>query len=282
MWSSRKISWLLLNLFLLFLVANLLFLLGLMYFENSMVFPAPRFPHGDWDASWLDHEDVTFFSEDGTQLHGWLVEHPEPRGFVLFCHGNGEHVAYLAEELAALRDRLQVTVFAFDYRGYGRSHGKPNESGVLADGRAAQAWLADRVRLDPDQMIVAGRSLGGAVAVDLAVQQGAHGLVLDRTFSSLPDVAARQFPWLPVRWLMRNRLASIDKIGGYQGPLLQFHGTADEIVPFELGRALFDASNSAQKQFIIVNGGGHNDPHTAEFWSELGAFIQSLGLPFKP
>ena len=195
-------------------------------------------------------EDVHFASEDGVRLHGWCVEHPQPRAYALFCHGNAEHVGYLGDLLAQLRDGFAITVFAFDYRGYGLSEGDPSEQGVLADGRAARAWLAQHAGIRQDQIVLLSRSLGGAVAVDLAARNGGRGLVLESTFTTLPDLAARHYPWLPVRWLMRSRFDSLAKIARFHGPLLVSHGTADEVAPYDMGQALFAASPARQKRLV--------------------------------
>ena len=108
-----------------------------MIFEELFIFPAPRYPQGDWAPEDITFEEAHFESEDGTRLHGWFMDHPNPRAHVLYCHGNGEHVAHVGGLMSAMRDELAFSVFAFDYRGYGRSGGKPSEHGVLADGRAA-------------------------------------------------------------------------------------------------------------------------------------------------
>ena len=138
-------------------VAYCLVLLVLLYLENMLVYPAPRYPEGDWQATWLEHEDVYFNSADGTKLHGWYIEHPQPKAVVLYCHGNGTHVAYMAEFLAEMRDKFQVSIFAFDYRGYGRSEGKPAEKGILEDADAAQEWLAKRAGIETKDVVLMGR-----------------------------------------------------------------------------------------------------------------------------
>lgn len=246
-------------------------LLVMMFLENALIFPAPRYPTGDWQHGL---EDVHFQSADGTRLHGLLLEHENPDVYILFSHGNGEHVAYTCDLLESYRAEMNATVFAFDYRGYGRSEGQPNERGVLEDGRAAQRWLASHVGIRPDQIVLIGRSLGGAVAVDLAATTGAKALVLERTFSSMPDVAANLYPYLPVRLMMRTKLNSAAKIGSFRGPILQSHGTADTFVPYHLGRKLFDAALSADKQFYDEVGLGHNDGYSAGYWSKLQAFLR--------
>jgi len=246
------------------------------FFERWLVFPSPRRWGHDWVASELPHEDVHFKADDGTPLHGWYVPHPAPRASILFSHGNGEHVARLARTLALLRERAAVSIFAWDYRSYGRSKGKPHEVNVLADARTAQLWLAEREGIRPEDVVLYGRSLGGAVSVGLAAQHAVRGMVLERTFAELIETAAYHFPWLPVRKIMRNRFPSIERIAGYQGPLLQSHGTADEVVPFAMGKQLFDAATTPNKRFFTVEGGRHNSPQPDEYYEALSEFLDAL------
>jgi hypothetical protein len=192
----------------------------------------------------------------------------------MFCHGNAGNVALWADALRTLHGRMGVTVMGFDYRGYGRSEGVPSEAGVLADARAARTWLAQRAGIDEHQVVLMGRSLGGAVAVDLAAD-GARGLVLESTFTSMPEVGHVALPWLPVRTLMRTQFNSLAKIRSYRGPLLQSHGTADRLIPFAMGRQLFAAANEP-KQFIAIPGGDHNDPQTEEYYAALREFLGRL------
>jgi fermentation-respiration switch protein FrsA (DUF1100 family) len=258
-------------------VPYLLITVYLMINEEAMIYFPPPKDDGDWNHPDLKIEDAQFTSADGTKLHGWYVEHPNPKAHVLLCHGNAEHVAYLGDLLRFYRDELQCSALAWDYRGYGKSEGFPGEQGILADGRAAQAWLANRAGVRPQDVVLVGRSLGGGVAVDLAANGGARGLVLERTFTSMPDVAALHFPWLPVRLLMRTQYNSREKIARYHGPLLMTHGTADDVIPYDLGRELFDAAPGKQKNFIDERGRGHNDPHSSEYEQALLAFL--AGLP---
>jgi fermentation-respiration switch protein FrsA (DUF1100 family) len=248
-------------------------ILMLMLIERSMVYPAPPRAAGEWNPSWLGHEEVDFRSADGTRLHGWFLEHPSPHATMLFCHGNGEHVAYLAEEMRLFRERFGVSVMVFDYRGYGKSEGQPNQPGVLADGAAALDWLCKRTGQSPDRIVLMGRSLGGAVAVHLASTRGARLLVIDCTFSSMVDVAAMHMRWLPVRLVMRNRYPAARWIAEYSGPLFQTHGGADEVVPVEMGRRLFDACPSADKRWLVDPQMRHNTPWPARFYDELADSI---------
>ncbi len=246
-----------------------------MFLEESLIFfPAP-YPAGDWDPAGLAFEDAWFQAADGTRLHGWYVPHADPRAVVLFSHGNAGNLSGRAEMVRILHERVGVAVLIFDYRGYGRSEGKPDEPGVMADGRAARAWLARRENIVETDIVLMGRSLGAGVAVDLAAADGARALVLESAFSSVPDVAAYYYPWLPVHLMMRTRLDSAGKIAAYHGPLLQTHGNADTIIPIQFGRRLFDAANQP-KQFITIPDRDHNDPQPLQYYDELTAFLDNL------
>ncbi|MEM7475023.1 MAG: alpha/beta hydrolase [Planctomycetota bacterium] len=246
--------------------------------EGYLMYPAPTAAQGDWDPSWLEYEDVEITTQAGNKIHGWYCEHPNATRVILLCHGNGEHVAYMAEELEFVREKYQASVLAFDYRGYGKSPGKPFETGILADGDAAQEWLAERAGVEPGDVYLWGRSLGGAVAVHLAAKNGAKGLVLDRTFNSMVDVAASHYPWLPVRLLLTNRYPSEKRIKNYNGPLLQFHGQPDRVVPFRFGRALFESAPGEDKTFVESEDMGHNSPWPAKYFAQVEQFFQAIEL----
>ena len=251
-------------------------LLMIMLLERLLVYPAPNPSQGDWNASTFGAEDVSFESADGTKLHGWYFEHPNPRAHVLFCHGNGEHVGYLGGEIKSLSEHFGISIFAFDYRGYGKSEGKPFEQGVVEDGIAAQAWLAERNNIQPADVVLHGRSLGGGVAVNLAGNVGARALIAERTFHSMVEIGARKYPIFPVRWVMRNRYPSSEHIAKFNGPLVQVHGEADSLVPIESAEQLFAACPSVKKSFIRVPGMGHNGQAPDEFYVAIDAMLESL------
>lgn len=257
------------------LITYLIIVLIFMFGENLLIYFPSRYPDGNWRPSGFPYEDAWFTADDGVRLHGWYAAHEHPRAVVLYCHGNGGNVAHWAEYLYGLYSQADVSVLLFDYRGYGRSGGRPSEAGLLLDARAARQWLAQRAGIPEKEIVLLGRSLGGGVAVDLAAADGARALVLESTFSSLPDVAAHHYPLLPVRLCMRNRFDSIRKIANYHGPLLQSHSTADEIVPCKLGRRLFEAANEP-KQFFTIQETGHNDLPTRGYYRALVEFLDSL------
>jgi uncharacterized protein len=169
---------------------------------------------------------------------------------------------------------LRVSVLALDYRGFGKSEGSPSEAGVIADGRAARKWLADKAVVRESDIVLWGESLGCGVAAELGMD-GARGMILENAFTSLPDVAAHHYRLFPVRLLMHNRLRAIDKIGRFHGPYLQAHGDADTVIPYALGRQLFEAANEP-KEFITIPGGDHNDNRTPRFWQAAERFLGSL------
>jgi uncharacterized protein len=250
-------------------------LVAAMFLENALIYFPSVYPEGDWRPAGLKFEDAWFQAADGTQLHGWYVPKANARAAVLFCHGNGGNITHRIDTMQMLNRRCGVSLLMFDYRGYGRSQGKPNETGILSDARAARAWLAAREKIPEADVVLMGESLGGAVAVDLAARDGARALVLESTFSSLPDVAGYHYPVLPVHWLMRSRFDSAVKIADYRGPLLAAHGDADTIVPLEFGRRLFDAAKEP-KRFLLLPGHDHNDPMPPEFYDAVAGFLDGL------
>lgn len=256
-------------------IAYLGAVLLLPWLENSLIFFPSKYPDGEWQPSGLQYEDANFAAADGVKLHGWYVPAEDPIAVVLFCHGNGGNLTHREDVMRAMQRYVGATILVFDYRGYGRSEGSPSEQGVLSDARAARAWLAQRAGIAEQDIVLMGESLGGAVAVDLAAHNGARALVLENTFTSLPDMAAVHYPWLPARWLMRSRLDSLAKISQYHGPLLMAHGDADSIVPYALGEQLFAAANEP-KQWVREPGIDHNDPRSPQFYDQLRQFLAAL------
>ncbi len=261
------------------LIVYLLVLLGMTFIERWLVYPAPPSASGDWELEPDEAiSDAWFQSEDGTRLHGWYFSRDNPRRVVLYFHGNGEDVSNNRDLMDLLRNELDAAVLIFDYRGYGLSDGKPNEAGVVADGLAAHRWIAEQTGRKLDEIILIGRSIGGGVAVAVADQQGAAALVLQSTFARLTDAAAGLFPWLPVRWLMKNRYDSLDRIARYGGPVLISHGAADELVPIAQAKRLLDAAPGKQKRFYEIPDAGHNDPQPPGYYSALKEFLQQAGV----
>jgi uncharacterized protein len=241
--------------------------------ELLLFFPS-KYPEGEWEPKGLDYSDVWFKAADNTRLHGWYCPSDNPRATLLFAHGNGGNLTHRADLLRRFQTQLRVSTLIFDYRGYGRSEGVPTVEGILDDTRAAREFLADRARINQSDIVLMGESLGGAVVVQLAVEKRARGLILDRTFSSLKDVAAHHYK--AMAWLVPSKkLNSAAEVSRYSGPLFQSHGDTDSIVPFALGRKLFDAANEP-KQFVQLPNTDHNDKLPDEYYRQLDAFIGRL------
>ena len=224
---------------------------------NALVFHPSRAIGQTPAAARVEFADVVFRAEDGERLHGWWIPTRAPViGHVLLCHGNagnvGDRVAHVALLSAAGFD-----VLAFDYRGYGRSSGRPSEQGTYRDARAARRALLQRPAVDASRIVYFGESLGGAVALALAIESPPAGLILQSTFTSIRDMARVHYPQIPPA-LVPDAYPSLRLVGQLRSPLLVLHGARDEIVPLLHGEALFEAAPNP-KHMRVVPGVGHND-----------------------
>jgi fermentation-respiration switch protein FrsA (DUF1100 family) len=223
---------------------------ALLYFPSRTIVGTPA------DAG-LTYEDVALATDDGQRLHGWWIDRRAPaRGHVLLCHGNagnvGDRIAH-----AAVLTAVGFDVLLFDPRGYGASSGRPDERGTYRDARAARRWLVDRPGVDPARVLYLGESLGGAVALALALAEPPAGLVLLSAFTSVRDMARLHYRAMPTA-VVPDAYPSLRRIANLRAPLLVVHGEDDMIVPVEHARALFDAAPGS-KRLCIVRGAGHND-----------------------
>ena len=226
-------------------------------------------------------ENACFPSRDGTMLHGWFVRpikeaeaNQAESAAVLFTHGRSGNISSLQPDLFEFVKRHQVPVFVFDYRGYGKSEGRPSESGLYDDARAARDWLAARVEIAPQQVVLMGRSLGAAVAVELAACDGARALVLENGFTSIPDMLQHFSGGILKGRCLEAKYDSINKIEKYTGPVFISHAKNDKIVPFEHGARLADAATSASSvRFVELEGNHHSRAHQA-YNSTLNEFLK--------
>jgi len=232
--------------------------------EPGILFHPEKYPIGDWSLlNWeLPHgsriEDVFFTATDGTHLHGWYVSAATENGpVVLNMHGNSGNVTHQRHWIQAFVER-GVSVFIFDYRGYGKSYGTPVEEGVYADATGAYDYLVKQRKVDPTRIFLFGHSLGGAIAIDLASRKPCSGLIVESSFTSAPAVAARIVPVYPFGWFIHSRFNSIGKIPNIHVPILIIHGDSDTLIPFRHGQELFAAANEP-KQFYEVPGGAHGN-----------------------
>ena len=224
----------------------------------------------------LAFEDLTLTTSDGLALAAWYVPHPSPAGTALFCHGNAGNMSNRLVTVQTLH-ALGYNVLLFDYRGYGRSEGSPDEQGTYLDAEAAWRYLTQTRGESPQSLIIMGRSLGGAVAIELATRHEPAALVVESTFTCLADVAAVHYRCVPVRILTRYHYDSAAKVAGLRCPKLFLHATDDELVPIELGRHLYEAA-APPKRFVETPG-DHNSggfTYSAQYTEQLGAFLSAV------
>lgn len=202
----------------------------LVVMETRLVFHPVRALAATPSQRGMIFEDVHLKTADGERLHGWFIPHPAAALTVLFFHGNAGNLTHCLDTFAILH-RIGVNILAIDYRGYGQSSGAPSEAGTYLDAEAAWYYLTTERGIDPGRIIIFGRSLGGGVATWLATKVRPGGMVLESTFSSMPDVAQRLYPYVPVRWLARNRYDNMARINDICVPILFIHSVEDELIP---------------------------------------------------
>jgi len=209
--------------------------------------------------------DLQLTASDGVKIHGWYVPGPSNATHtVLFFHGNAGNLSHRDEKIDILH-QLGANVCIIDYRGYGRSEGEPNEQGTYRDAQAAYDYLTKTLNREPRTIVVYGESLGTGMSVELATRVPVGGVVLEAGFTSIGDVAQGLFPFLPVRYLVRNKYDSIHKIAGINAPLLFLHSRADEVFSFRHSERLFAAAR--EPKHLVELRGNHND-----------AFMQSVDV----
>ena len=256
-----------------FIYVGVLVLLVLL--ENYLVYPASTAAQ-----SWVpqpqgsDIQDVELVSPSGAKIHGWWLPHPTSDRTLYILHGNAGNLSWRGQTMLELRRILDTAVLLFDYPGYGKSEGSPSEAGCYDAATVGYEWVTQKQNRDPKKLILYGESLGGGVAVELASRKPHGALVLLKTFTSLPVVAAGRFWFLPVGWLMRNRMPSIERIGSVTGPVFMAHGDVDTVIPYALGQRLFEAA-SEPKTFVRLPGQDHNDGLDGEFFVPLRQFLDA-------
>jgi len=224
----------------------------------------------------LRFEDLTLRTSDGVAIAAWYVPGEAAKGTLIFAHGNGGNIADRLHAVKLLQG-MGVNVLIFDYRGYGRSEGRPTESGTYEDAAAAWQYLIENRGQSPERIVLFGESLGGAVVIELARRYGPGALVVESTFTSLVDVGRLHYPLLPVGWLLRYRYDSITKVGGITCPKLFIHGREDTLVPMDNARKLFEAA--AEPKEFLETPGDHNEAgftYSEEYSERLEAFLDGV------
>ncbi|MFH1339204.1 MAG: alpha/beta hydrolase [Candidatus Omnitrophota bacterium] len=222
----------------------------------------------------LKYEDIFFQTQEGLSLNGWFIPSQGPRGTLLFCHGNAGNISYRVE-IIQIFNELNLNVFIFDYRGYGRSQGNPSETGLYRDARAAYDYLLSRQDVDKEKIIIYGKSIGANVAINLASGADAACLIADGGFTSAYDMGKKLFPYLPIKWVIAVKFDAEEKIKNIAIPKLIIHSKDDEVVPLKLGRKLFEAA-SQPKEFYLMQG-THNEAifiHKEEYSSRVDRFLR--------
>ena len=271
-----------------FIIYSVLIILSIMIFprfiEKRLIFcPDRSNDSATPDIYGLEYDDVTFRTEDGLDLNGWFVPGKRTSSdadlhTLLWFHGNAGNINRRLDNIKMIYDRVPVNVFIIDYRQYGRSEGKISEKGTYIDARAALAYLHSRKEINQEKIIFFGRSLGSAVAVELALNEKCRALILETPFTSIKEMGKKLYPFLPISHLIRTKYDSLSKIRNIKVPILIMHGDKDKLVPFEHGKRLYDIANEP-KEFYTIPGAGHNDTHIVggdEYYGVIKRFVTKL------
>jgi len=229
----------------------------------------------------MDYQDVFIETTDGVTLHGWFVAGRSSQ-VLLFFHGNAGNISHRLDSIRQFQD-LGLSVLIVDYRGYGQSEGRTTERGIYRDADAAWQYLIEDRGIVASDIIVFGRSLGASVAARLAAQQQPLGLIVESSFTSVPDIAQDFYPWIPARWLSRLSHATREYVRDVKCPILVVHSRDDEIIPFRHGEAIFASAN--EPRTLLAIRGTHNDAFLTDVRAYIGglrAFLSGLSAPALP
>ena len=246
------------------------------FVESQVFFPETTIEQTPLDLD-LPFENVWFTSGDSVRLHGWLIPASSPKHLLLFCHGNAGNISHRLDNVRLLHN-MGISVFIFDYRGYGRSQGHISEKGFYQDSEAAYAVARKWAGQNGAKLVVFGRSLGGIAATHLGATKKCDGLILESTFTNMGAMASAHYPLPFAERLLKHRLNAVGEIVQVRVPILFFHGDKDRIVPIKLGRELFEAAPNP-KEFVIINGAGHNDTYFVggpDYFKKIDSFFARL------
>jgi hypothetical protein len=225
----------------------------------------------------MEFEEVWFAAEDGVRLHGWWVPRPGAP-VLLWFHGNAGNISHRLENLRLLHDLAEVQVFIFDYREYGKSEGRISREGTFKDAAAAYRYVRESRQVPGGELVLFGRSLGTALATDLAVRLPCRSLIIESAFTNSSDMARLYAPFL-FDWRPRVPYENLGKIATLPVPLLIVHGSHDEIIPVEMARRLYAAAREP-KELYIIPGAHHNDTYLVggkAYFEKLRTFIYGRG-----
>ncbi len=245
--------------------------------ENRLIFhPTTEILRTPRDVG-LDYRDLYFTTLDNVRLNGWFIPHPQASATMIWFHGNAGNIGDRVNNIKLLHDKTAIGIFIFDYRGYGRSPGTPSETSTSLDGEAAIHYVRTQLKVESKNLVIFGRSLGAAVAAEMASRHDSRAVILESPFTSIRAMAKVVFPVLPIGPLLGAKFDVLDKVGKINAPLLVLHGDQDEIIPLEQGKQVFAAARPP-KQFYPIKGAGHNDTFIAGgngYYERLKSFIET-------
>jgi fermentation-respiration switch protein FrsA (DUF1100 family) len=250
----------------LLLVGSLAGILGTGMFlglEKYVIYVPDRTVEATPQSEGIAYEEVWFPAADGVKLHGWLIPAQGARFTLVWFHGNAGNISHRVDNIKHLHHLLSLSVFIFDYRGYGKSAGRLadlSEEATYRDAEGALRYVRGRRDADRTRLVYFGRSLGTAIAVEMARRHPPAGLILETPFTSVADMARVVMPLLPTGGLLQTRYDSLAKIREIRVPLLVLHGDRDDVIPYEQGRRLYEAANQP-KTFYTIRGARHNNTY---------------------
>jgi uncharacterized protein len=243
---------------LIFILITVWILLSLLiyFYQPKLIY----FPHKEIEATpdliSLEYEELTLTTSDGVELNAWWIPNPDTRATLIFFHGNAGNISHRLDSIDIFY-KLGLSVLIIDYRGYGKSTGTPSEQGTYIDAETAWTYLTKEKNISSDNIIIFGRSLGGAVAIWLAEKYSSAALIVESSFTSIADIGKHYYPYLPTSLLVRIKYPSKNRISNIKSPVLIIHSTNDEIIPYQYGQQLFEAAK--EPKTLLNISGGHND-----------------------
>jgi uncharacterized protein len=228
----------------------------ILYIHPYLVYRPKKIMEDTPRRAGLEYREIFFKTKDDVLLNAWFIQAKEPKAIALHCHGNSGNISDRIDTIKIYHD-MGISFFLFDYRGYGKSEGKPTEKGTYKDVQAAWNYLVKEMGIKPEDIIITGHSLGGSTAFWLAGKVSPKALIIEGSFTSMIDMGKLFFPYLPIRLLVRHRYNSMNHLKKVHCPVLIIHSRDDRLVPFYMGRALYNAANPP-KRFLEIHG-SHND-----------------------
>ncbi len=259
-----------------FVIVYLIVCVGMYSFQRNLMYVPTIAIESPASYGLVDFSAVNLTAKDGTKLEAWY--HPAKEDFptIIHFHGNGGNLSHRAVFFGLLRD-AGYGVIGVDYRGYGKSEGKPSEDGFYQDGRATMEYATKTLSIPENKIIIYGESIGSGVAVQMATEHKIAAMILQSPFTSMVAPASNRYPWLPVNLLLKDRYDSLSKIANIHVPTLFFHGERDTLVPITLGKELFAKANEP-KQAVYFPEVNHNDFDLTKLISAILEFSKTYKL----